>query len=56
MASKDKPGSEKKKHNPHHDEKLEIKREERREKKHTLKVVRRRSHRTGKISVSPVNK
>ncbi|MCA0456683.1 MAG: hypothetical protein LCI00_22110 [Chloroflexi bacterium] len=52
MASKDKPGSEKKKHNPHHAENVEVRRQERREKKHTLKVIRRRSRRTGKIPVS----
>ena len=47
MASKDKPHAEDKKYNPHHDEDVNAKREERREKKHNLKVIRRRSRRTG---------
>ena len=47
MSSKDKPRAEDKKHNPHHDELVNIKHEERREKKHNLKIIRRRSRRTG---------
>lgn len=52
MASKDKPGAENRKHNPHHDEDVDAKHQERREKKHNLKVIRRRSRRTGRIPIS----
>ena len=51
MASKDKPNAESKKYNPHHDEQVETKHEERREKKHQLKIIRRRSRRTGHAPV-----
>ncbi len=51
MASKDRPGAENKKHNPHHDEQVDAKHQERREKKHTLKIIRRRSRRTGHIPI-----
>ncbi len=47
MASKDKPHAEDKKQNPHHDEIVQSRHEERREKKHNLKIIRRRSRRTG---------
>ena len=47
MASKDKPHSENKKLNPNHDAQVDAKHEERREKKHMLKIIRRRSRRTG---------
>jgi hypothetical protein len=48
MSSKNKPGHEKRKqHNPLDGDQAEIKREERREKKQALKVIRRRSRRTG---------
>ncbi len=47
MSNQDKPGHEKRKpHKPHDDDELD-KREERREKKHALRVVRRRSQKTG---------
>jgi hypothetical protein len=49
MASKDKPNAEIKKHNPHHDEQVDAKHEERREKKQQLKIIRRRSRRTGHV-------
>ena len=49
MASKDKSGSEIKKLNPNHDQLINAKHEERREKKQALKIIRRRSHRTGHI-------
>ena len=47
MSSKDKAGHEKRKpHDP--DNGPDAKREERREKKHALKVIRRHSKKTGK--------
>lgn len=52
MANRDKPHAEDKKQNPHHDENVQHKHDERREKKHNLKVLRRRSRRTGKVPVS----
>lgn len=54
MASKDKPRAENRKQNPHHDELVQTKHDERREKKHNLKVIRRRSRRTGKVPTTPV--
>lgn len=54
MASKDKPGSEQRKQkNPLLGDQQAHKREERREKKHALKIIRRRSHRTGHVSRPP---
>jgi hypothetical protein len=53
MASKDKPRSENKKHNPHHDEDVEAKHQERRDKKQNLKIIRRRSRRTGHVPTTP---
>lgn len=48
MASKDRPGTEHRKpKNPLLGDQVQERREKRREKKHTLKVIRRRSHRTG---------
>ncbi len=51
MASKDKPRAENKKQNPRHDEIVQNKHEERQQKKHLLKIIRRRSHRTGHTSI-----
>jgi hypothetical protein len=49
MSNKNKPGREKRKqHNPLDGDPTELKRVERREKKQALKVVRRRSRRTGR--------
>lgn len=48
MSSKDKPGHERRKqHNPLLGDQVEKKREERREKKQALKIVQRRSRKTG---------
>ena len=48
MASKDKPGTEQRKQkNPLLGDQRAHKREERREKKHALKLIRKKSHRTG---------
>ncbi len=52
MASKDRPGAENRKHNPYHDEDVEAKHQKRREKKQNLKIIRRRSRRTGHAPVS----
>ena len=51
MSNKDRPRAEDKKHNLHHDEQVDARREERREKKHTLRIIRRRSRRTGHIPI-----
>lgn len=53
MASKDKPAAENRKHNPHHDEDVEAKHQERRDKKQNLKIIRRRSRRTGHAPTTP---
>ena len=48
MSSKDKPGHEKRKqHNPLLGDQDEKRREERRQKKQALKIVQRRSRKTG---------
>jgi hypothetical protein len=50
MSNKDRQGREKRKqHNPLDGDTTEMKRVERREKKQALKVIRRRSKRTGHV-------